>query len=379
MRTVHGRVFGLDCIRAVAVTVVLVAHASEALDPAFQAPRAFETLAVIGVELFFVLSGFLIGGIIIDTVRTDGRWLANFWLRRWLRTFPNYFVFLALNVVLFRIAYRRWPTFAPFVVFAQALAWPHPQFFNEAWSLAIEEVFYLLAPMVAMAALPLGRYPRRVLAALVVAVVAIGAVRLGYVLHGNPGWDMGVRKVTLIRLDCIVFGVIPAYVCRRWSVGRAARRGVAVGGLAVAGWATRLFVIGSVAANPVVRALFFSLIPAGFAALLPLAAELDGASVPLTLREAISRLALWSYSLYLTNLPVERLMYALHLDPRTPGRAVVTFVVVMIVAVAWAAANYRWLERPIMDRRDALASRLGLARTPAASGADHATRLRAAT
>jgi len=363
----HGRVFGLDLVRAGAVALVLVAHASEALEPAFRAPRAFETLAVVGVELFFVLSGFLIGGIIIDSIRPDARWLANFWVRRWLRTLPNYFLFLALNVALFRSAYARWPAFGPFLVFGQALAWPHPQFFNEAWSLAIEEVFYLLAPLAALAALPLAATSRRVLLALVLVVLAIGAARLAYVLHYDPGWDFGVRKVTLLRLDCIVYGVIPAYVCRRWTFGPAARRWVAALGAALAGWGTWLFASGAVAASPAMRAVFFSVIPAGFAALLPLAAELDGASLPGAMRNATHHLALWSYSLYLTNLPVERLMYALHLEPHTSGAGIVGFFAVMVVSVAWAAATYRWFERPIMDVRDRVTEQLGLAGSPRSS------------
>ena len=81
-----GRVFGLDFVRFVAVSLVLAAHAGDVFDPVWQAPRLLETFGVCGVELFFVLSGFLIGGIIIDTLERDGRWVGNFWLRRWMRT-----------------------------------------------------------------------------------------------------------------------------------------------------------------------------------------------------------------------------------------------------------------------------------------------------
>jgi peptidoglycan/LPS O-acetylase OafA/YrhL len=136
----HDRVFGLDVVRVAAVTLVLLAHGSyllvlggvHLLEPFVSAPHAFEVMAVFGVELFFVLSGWLVGGIIIDTVMRDARWLANFWLRRWLRTLPNYFLFLALNVLLFRAFHHRWPLFGPFLVLGQGLYWPHPQFFNEA-------------------------------------------------------------------------------------------------------------------------------------------------------------------------------------------------------------------------------------------------------
>jgi peptidoglycan/LPS O-acetylase OafA/YrhL len=354
------RVFGLDLIRATAVASVLIAHASYLLEPVFAAPRTFEVLAVVGVELFFVLSGFLVGGIVIDTVRPDVRWLGNFWLRRWVRTLPNYVVFLVLNVVLFRAAYGRWPAFGAYLVFAQALAWPHPQFFTEAWSLAIEEVFYLLAPLVAMALLPLARSRTRVLGLLVATVVLLGAARAGWVVAADAAWDAGVRKVTLLRLDCIVYGVIAAYACRRWSLGPGVRRGLAVAGVAVAAYATWLLAIGWVRQSPLWRALFFSGISAGFAALLPIAASMRGAAAPSPLRRGTHRLALWSYSLYLTNLPVLRLIDVAGLTASTAAGSLALFVGVVVAAVAWAAASYRWFERPIMDARDGLAARLGL-------------------
>jgi peptidoglycan/LPS O-acetylase OafA/YrhL len=353
-------VFGLDLVRAFAVALVLVAHGSYLLEPLLKAPHTFEVLAVVGVELFFVLSGWLVGGIIIDTVTRDGRWLANFWLRRWMRTLPNYFLFLALNVLLFRGLYHRWPSFAPFLAFAQGLYWPHPQFFNEAWSLAIEEVFYLLAPLVAMALLPLAKSRGRVLAMLVVAVVAIGLFRVQYVVARNAEWDMGVRKVALIRLDCIVYGVIAGYACRRWTIGRGTRWALAIGGVALACYAGWLLGVGWVRASPLVRALFFSAVPAGFAAALPLAATITGAAFPASLERATRRLALWSYSLYLTNLPVLRILDGVGFTATTAPRAVALFAFDVALAIGWAAANYRLVEKPFMNARDRVAARLGL-------------------
>jgi peptidoglycan/LPS O-acetylase OafA/YrhL len=361
-RGAHGRVFGLDLVRAVAVTAVLVAHAFDLLEPVFVAPRIAQALAVCGVELFFVLSGFLIGGIIIDGVRRDPRWVANFWVRRWMRTLPNYFVFLAVNVLLFHAIYSRWPAFGAFVVFAQSLLWPHPQFFNEAWSLAVEEVFYLLAPLVALALLPLARSRGRVLAMLAVGAVLLGVFRVEYVQSFNPQWDMGVRKVVLLRLDCIVYGVLAAYACRRWVLGPALRGFLAVTGVAVAGYAVWLLSIGWVVASPLWRALFFSGISAGFAALLPLCERLDGTSVPRPLVGATHRMALWSYALYLTNLPVQRAMILFGIEPTTPARSILLALAFVVISIAWAAATYRWFERPIMDRRDRVAERLGLTR-----------------
>jgi peptidoglycan/LPS O-acetylase OafA/YrhL len=370
-RATHARVFGLDLVRAVAVTAVLAAHAFDLLEPVFLAPRTAQALAVGGVELFFVLSGFLIGGIIIDGVRRDPRWVANFWVRRWMRTLPNYAVFLALNVVLFHAIYHRWPAFGAYVVFAQSLLWPHPQFFNEAWSLAVEEVFYLLAPLVALALLPLARGRGRVLAMLVLGALLLGAFRVGWVRAHDPQWDMGVRKVVLLRLDCIVYGVIAAYACRRWVLGRTARSLLAVAGVLVAGYAVWLLTIGWVVASPLWRALFFAGLPAGFAALLPFCEQLDGSSVPPPLAAATHRMALWSYALYLTNLPVQRAMILFGIEATRPGPSVVLALGFVVVSIASAAATYRWFERPIMDRRDRGAERLGLSR--ATSNAPAAT------
>ena len=73
-------------------------------------------------------------------------------------------------------------------------------------------------------------------------------------------------------------------------------------------------------------------------------------------------MALWSYSLCLTNLPVLRLVDAAGLSARTPAGCLALFAGDLAFAVAWAGANYRWVERPIMEARDPAAERLGLVR-----------------
>jgi len=254
--------------------------------------------------------------------------------------------------------------------FAQSLLWPHPQFFNEAWSLAVEEVFYLLAPLVAVVLLPFGRGRWRVLALLVLGAVLIGGARVAYVRTYDPSWDMGVRKVVLLRLDSIVYGIIAAYACKRWRLAPFARSGLAAAGMVVAGYALWLLSIGWVQASPLWRALFFSMLPAGLAMLLPLAAALDGRSVPGLVARATHRVALWSYALYLVNLPVQRLMILYHLEPASPPAAAGWAIAFVAGSMAWAAATYRWLERPIMDRRDRAVARLG--RAPATATRRHA-------
>jgi len=94
------RAYGLDLLRAIAIVLVVVEHGNYLIEMALP---GFPYVSLIdGVELFFVLSGFLIGSILIKTlVNHDGlnsKLIFEFWKRRWLRTLPAYYVVLILNI-----------------------------------------------------------------------------------------------------------------------------------------------------------------------------------------------------------------------------------------------------------------------------------------
>jgi len=93
-------VYGLDVFRAVAILIVLYAHGKLLSGDAFSFIPDFPL--VDGVELFFVLSGFLIGTILISTIEKEQRFdvksLFNFWKRRWFRTLPTYYFILIINI-----------------------------------------------------------------------------------------------------------------------------------------------------------------------------------------------------------------------------------------------------------------------------------------
>ncbi len=95
--------------RSIAILLVLTCHFSNCgLVPGPLADRARNVLAIYGVELFFVLSGFLIGSILIrdfDAGPVTGAKLKRFSSRRWLRTLPNYFVYLPVGLILERACY----------------------------------------------------------------------------------------------------------------------------------------------------------------------------------------------------------------------------------------------------------------------------------
>lgn len=94
------RVFGLDLMRSVAILLVLLSHTLMLFR--FQYPMTgWGALSgILGVELFFVLSGFLIGGILLRSFEKSCRGydLLHFWRQRWFRTLPNYYLFLIINL-----------------------------------------------------------------------------------------------------------------------------------------------------------------------------------------------------------------------------------------------------------------------------------------
>lgn len=139
------RQFGLDLMRACSILMVFLSHSIE-LNPLKNQIPYFSWLGF-GVEAFFVLSGFLIGRIILKTLfHPQLSWssIRFFWINRWLRTLPAYFVILAIYFLLS-------PQFGlktiVYIFFCQNIITPTPYLFPHSWSLAVEEWFYFIFPI----------------------------------------------------------------------------------------------------------------------------------------------------------------------------------------------------------------------------------------
>jgi len=348
------RVFGLDFLRALAILLVLGAHATFMFLPLTHDLEAWWMFGQLGVELFFVLSGFLIGAILVKQAEAARFGVGRFWLRRWLRTLPNYYLFLAINIGLARWIDGAWPHSASYAVFMQNFAWPQPIFFIESWSLAVEEIFYLIAPLLVLACS--GRVMRRVPAALLVSIAILIAtlVRVIYVVTQQPVWDQAVRMVAVVRLDAIAYGAL-ALLLYRHRDGVARRHANIIAGAACVGMAiaVALYLTLPKDTDLFARTGLFSLISASFAAFLPAAANWHRSGMPASIESGIRAIARWSYALYLCQLAVMRVMNATFAgNAQSVVGCLLQALIFVALSIAAAALIYRFYEAPILRLRD---------------------------
>jgi len=365
LRASGTRILELDGVRGLAILLVLIYHytdgvivtgqrtayGSSALFYAFLPTRLMWS----GVDLFFVLSGFLIGGILLDS-RTSPRYFTTFYARRVHRIFPIYYLMIAFVWIgvwtwpqspLFRGDMPLWT----YPLYAQNLTGDYTQMADAievSWSLAVEEQFYLLFPF-------LVRFcsRRTVLFALGACIVGAPLLRSLMVLSG-----LGFEEIYPLlptRADTLALGVVAAVIVRSES----AKSWIRHQSRALYGCLAALFL----AFPSILKWTDCSYVcTAGYSLLgvtfflflvLLLVTPLPG------MKQALS--ASWlrwlgavSYCVYLIHQPIRYGLFALLLpgtEPETSGMPSVLVTVAALVATL-AIAQISWLviERPLVHR-----------------------------
>ena len=341
----------LDLLRAIAVLLVVAAHTGSFM-PLEQFPRLPAALAgSLGVEMFFSLSGFLIARILLAQEGTGFTWPAarRFIARRWLRTLPLWYAFLVVLALFgWHISPHDWVLGHGFV---PAIAWH----LRHAWSLGVEELFYLALPL---AVLALGGGRGSVARAAGFALVLGFTLRLCAWLGASPqGFELELfRTNPVFRIDAAAPGVLAACWLHRHPAPGPAARGVLLAmALALAALvqaATALMFALGPAAHPV---MVSTLVGTYHVALLPLL-NLAAALAVVALAGALPRwrpataLARWSYGIYLFHLPIFTVTGPLAEGTRLAGLP--AFALSLALSVALAALSWRWFERPILAWRD---------------------------
>ena len=220
------RIFGLDLLRIISIALVLCSHTSWIYPPSSSLlAKAVDMCGFFGVELFFVLSGFLIGSIIYKQFLKEDygvKTIMNFLNRRMIRILPNYYFIILVNIFIgFFIGYpitESWKYFFFFQNFASSLL----PFFPESWSMPIKEYGYLITVFLLLLASLLFKKVSRerlFLGVILGMILFFFALKIHYYFN-TPNttmsqWDLSLRSVVVYRIDTVLMGVLFGYIyCR---------------------------------------------------------------------------------------------------------------------------------------------------------------------
>ncbi|MES2566482.1 MAG: acyltransferase [Bacteroidota bacterium] len=352
----QDRIFGLDILRFCAIVFVVAAHGRSMA----QDTILFEFPYLIfndGVNLFFALSGFLIGGILLKQTNVLNEFsasnLLSFWKRRWLRTLPNYYLILLVNIVLvkFHLVQADFNGFNwRFFLFLHNFSSGFNDFFLESWSLSIEEWFYIFAPLLLFGFIKIWPVKKAFLITVLILIIAPVFFRL---LKYDPDgfhWfqtDSEVRKVVVMRLDAIGYGLLAAWLafyygdfwkkCRFWFLGLSILSHLLIDYLNASGNILYL------------QVLEFSLLAATSVLYLPLADSIKTATgiIP----KFITYISKISYSMYLVNLGIVSSVMRQHFPVKDTTDGVIKYILYWCIVIGLSGILYRFFEKPVMNLR----------------------------
>lgn len=362
-----NRIRALDGLRGLAVLLVLVMHYYVSVPHPADAPshewwKRLFALSYTGVDLFFVLSGCLIGGILLD-YRNSPRLLPTFYARRFFRIIPLYAALLATFFIAREIDSLRainqgsyFDSTVPlwsYVMMLQnvAMSWQRdigPYWLGPTWSLGIEEQFYLFMPFIVR------HLSRRQLAYVCLATfIACPLLRTASMFHGG-NILAGVFMLPM-RAEPMMGGVLAAIVLRddRAVAFLRAHRALLGGGLALLGAMLALFSsLKFAAGSPLIVSFGYTVVALFFVALV-LWVRLfpEGRLARAFSTRALVGLGLISYFVYLFHTPVHYILHwhflnrpPLHPDWASGGITLIAFGVTLTLGLL----SWRLFEQPLL-------------------------------
>ncbi|GAB5400371.1 MAG: acyltransferase [Aureisphaera sp.] len=363
-----NRIFGLDIMRTAAILFVVCSHTLWVFPDAQGAAVSILRLCgVMGVEIFFVLSGFLIGRILFRIFTNESFKLGDlkyFLIRRWFRTLPNYYVVLLINIGLWIYFGRELPDTLPlYFGFLQNFSFGMNIFFTESWSLPIEEFAYILGPLLFyLVLLPKWKVSKEKLFLYVTLAILLfffvtkftynlmtGAASLEY-------WNINLKAVLLYRIDAIYYGVLAAFIAMTRPEGWKKFTSLAfLGGIVL--FVAVHMLIAAKNMDPFthpffINVLYLPLCSISIALALPVLSRLKRA--PQFLLKPITFISMVSYSMYLLHYSI--ILFLLNHYVDTDGLSSImqwSFAIgYVLFTILLSYLLYRFYEKPMMDIRD---------------------------
>lgn len=351
-QTIKSRNFGLDVFRTIAILVVVIGHGHSLYDM-----NIGKWFPVDGVNMFFVLSGLLIGNILLKFTHSNVRTIiyqsAVFYKRRWFRTLPNYYLFLIINIILVRVGVYdgivNENTFGYFV-FLQNFTKPLDLFFWESWSLAIEEWFYFIFPIFLTIFVVFfnktNTIKNQYLAICVILLITPLILRI---ITYNPDFnnievDLFLRKIVIFRLDTIAYGLFGAYLLKYHEnkILDYAIPFFAIGTIGIWGLSNYSTLLGAF----FTQTINFSLQSLFILLCIPL--FITQKTAPKLLSKVVKRLSITSYSLYLVHLPV---LYIWKYYNISQNNSIINLILYLGTSISISVFIYYLYEKPLTNLR----------------------------
>ena len=335
------RIIELDGLRGVAALIVVVSHYFGEVAHGSR----LVTFGWLGVEIFFVLSGFLIGSIILEN-HAKSNFFGTFYLRRAARIFPIYaltcIATLCLAAATSGHIWSDHPYSSPvYAIFgtniAMSLIGGGGTWLRPTWTLDVEEQFYLLLPLLIFFT------PRRLLPWLLAALWLLATAFRSYFTPANPEAALSLLPC---RMDLLLGGVLIALISRQFD----ASRYLTV--LRIIPLASMIALVAISALSPFGLFLILGSAIASIGIASFLLAIINGAPEGARYRSPVLRyFGQISYALYLVHQPVAGVLHGVLLnsapDIGTFAQLGVT-ILAIAVSIAIATASWRWLESPIL-------------------------------
>jgi len=345
------RIPALDGLRGLAILMVLMRHTvfdlrsnSKLLSPFLTAG----TLTWSGVDLFFVLSGFLIGGILVD-VKLSANYFKTFYIRRAYRIFPLYFLTIGLVLLKYLLFHLlRGGAWWAYFTLTQNCWYAGIPALYATWSLCVEEQFYLTIPFL------IHKVRRSELVAALIAVALAAPLLRTLLYYRFPHGEAFSYMLTPCRADALCLGVLSAVLVRdprgwRWLLTKRA----SLKGALIVFFAGLIFVTWhGYTAGPLMFTFGFTWIAGFYAvALLTIVSSSGSIGNDILCNKSLMRLGTLAYCTYLIHVPclhAGRQLFAI-VFRASPGASLFPGKMIgVVVALSIASLSFKFFEKPLL-------------------------------
>ncbi|MFK7780783.1 acyltransferase family protein [Psychroserpens sp.] len=362
------RIFGLDLMRAIAILMVMCSHILWIVpDMRGITRKLFSVFGILGVDVFFVLSGFLIGRILYKMYTSrdfNFKDMTYFWVRRWFRTLPNYYLTLVINILVAIYIGNQLPEHLwRYGFFLHNFSTELPWFYPESWSLSVEEFAYILGPLLLYLVLFFRKNASRPQLFLQVTLFILITFIISKLFYNHSEevrhmrhWTLNVKSIVIYRIDAIYYGVLAAYVSivkpKFWNNTKYLACAFGVLALISINFLIPLKSWYITEYPQFWNVWYFIFKSLAIVCTLPLLSKLK--SAPKSIRIPITYVSILSYAIYVFHYSIimQLMKYFIPSETMAGLDLVIYILVYVLIVFVVSYLVYRLYEKPMTDLRD---------------------------